>query len=50
MARRKKSDAPGDYGRDEKAGEAEFNYAEAVALIQKIKDLVAQLEELVGLK
>lgn len=40
----------GDYGQEEKPGEGEFNLADLATLIHQVKDLLAKLEEMVGLK
>jgi hypothetical protein len=40
----------GDYGNEEKPGEGEFNLEDVKVLIQKVKDLLAKLEAMVGIK
>jgi hypothetical protein len=39
-----------DYGQEEKVGEGEFNLEDVKVLIQKVKDLLAKLEAMVGIK
>jgi hypothetical protein len=40
----------GDYGNEEKPGEGEFNFEDIKPLIQQLKDLLAKLEAMVGIK